>query len=208
MVLAMNSANFEILPGQNRSPPKTISFHHFSVVVVPCKNHLVLSSMPRKTQLVDDSGQGEQHRDRLLRYMASNAIADTIKAAILEQGYIVLPKVFTADEADAEYSRMWNFVTRIAPQIKRNNQSSWTATAGCRDPWPCAQRDMFQLHQAGWLFHELREKMAERVFGQLYGTEQLHTSKDGFTLQRPAQAPLDRTPNDHFDQGCRCRLLL
>ena len=61
---------------------------------------------------------------------------------------------------------------------------------------------MFQLHQAGWLFNSLRERMAERVYEPLYGTKQLHCSKDGFTCQRPVpDAPLNRTPNDHFDQG-------
>jgi len=43
--------------------------------------------------------------------------------------------------------------------------------------------------------------MAERVFEQLYGTHELHSSKDGFTLQRPTQRELGRSPNDHFDQG-------
>jgi hypothetical protein len=64
---------------------------------------------------------------------------------------------------------------------------------------------MMQLHQAGWVFSELREKMAERVFEPLYGTQALHSSKDGFTLQRPTEHQLNRTPNDHFDQGFALR---
>ena len=51
--------------------------------------------------------------------------------------------------------------------------------SGDIDNWPSAQRDMFQLHQAGWVFHELREKIASRVFEPLYGTRELHCSKDG-----------------------------
>jgi hypothetical protein len=42
---------------------------------------------------------------------------------------------------------------------------------------------MFQLHQAGWVFNDLRQKIAERVYEPLYGTQRLHVSKDGFTLQ-------------------------
>merc|ERR1712217_920904 len=60
-----------------------------------------------------------------------------------------------------------------------------------------------QLHQAGWLFSDLREKFAERVFEPLYGSRELHVSKDGFTFQRPTDRELGRTPNDHFDQGTR-----
>lgn len=58
-----------------------------------------------------------------------------------------------------------------------------------------------QLHQAGWVFTDLKETFAERVFEQLYGTRELHCSKDGFTFHRPTQGDLDRSPNDHFDQG-------
>lgn len=60
---------------------------------------------------------------------------------------------------------------------------------------------MMQLHQAGWVFNDLREMFTERVFERLYGTRELHCSKDGFTLQRPTRTVLRRTPNDHFDQG-------
>jgi hypothetical protein len=60
---------------------------------------------------------------------------------------------------------------------------------------------MMQQHQAGWVFNDLREMVAERVFEKLYGTQELHCSKDGFTLQRPTQEELGLTPNDHFDQG-------
>ena len=56
---------------------------------------------------------------------------------------------------------------------------------------------MMQLHQVGWLFPDLKERFAERVFEPLYGTRELHTSKDGFTLQRPTSGDLGRTPNDH-----------
>jgi len=59
---------------------------------------------------------------------------------------------------------------------------------------------MMQLYQAGWVFSDLRVSMAERVFEKLYGTQELHCSKDGFTLQRPTNQELGASPNDHFDQ--------
>lgn len=58
-----------------------------------------------------------------------------------------------------------------------------------------------QLNQAGWLFTDMKEQFATRVFEPLYGTRELHCSKDGFTFQRPTRADLRRTENDHFDQG-------
>lgn len=51
----------------------------------------------------------------------------------------------------------------------------------------------------------MREAMAERVFEKIYGTPNLHCSKDGFTLQRPSKEELARTPNDHYDQGFASR---
>jgi hypothetical protein len=44
---------------------------------------------------------------------------------------------------------------------------------------------MCQSFQAGWLFGSLRELLAERVFAQIYGTSELHSSKEGFTFHRP-----------------------
>jgi len=97
--------------------------------------------------------------------------------------------------------RAWDWIQRVSPSIKRDDWNTWWAPQGCPDPWPHAQRDMMQLHQAGWLFSELRELMATRVFEPIYGTRELHVSKDGFTFQRPTYGELGRTPNDHFDQG-------
>jgi hypothetical protein len=88
------------------------------------------------------------------------------------------------------------------------------------DPWPHSGfdplPDMCQSFQAGWLFSDLREKLADRVFAPLYGTRELHSSKEGFTFHRPtadveAERRVDRrkpfvcgirstTQGEHFDQ--------
>eukprot|EP00656_Telonema_subtile_P031406 TRINITY_DN34377_c0_g1_i2.p1 TRINITY_DN34377_c0_g1~~TRINITY_DN34377_c0_g1_i2.p1 ORF type:complete len:269 (+),score=71.57 TRINITY_DN34377_c0_g1_i2:100-906(+) len=161
------------------------------------------AAMGRIDQAVNEEGEGEEHRDRLCALFGDNELSAAVQQHIHEQGYIVLPSVFGAEEMDAELDRMWGFITTINPSIRRYNPSSWHAREGGKDPWPCAQRDMFQLHQAGWVFNDLREQVAARVFEPLYGTEALHCSKDGFTMQRPARQPLHRSPNDHYDQGCR-----
>ena len=58
-----------------------------------------------------------------------------------------------------------------------------------------------QQHGAGWVFTNLREMLADRVFEKLYGTKRLHTSKDGFAFVRPNAATNAQTPGGHFDQG-------
>lgn len=147
---------------------------------------------------------GEASRDILRQYISNGLLASQIMKAIDEDGYIVLPGILSPDEADTELARAWNFIETVSPGVNRKDRSTWWPTGQEPDVWPCAQRDMFQLHQAGWLFGELREKFASRIFEPLYGTRALHVSKDGFTFQRPIDSkPLKQTPNDHFDQGTR-----
>mmetsp|Transcript_33489 Transcript_33489/g.59036 ORF Transcript_33489/g.59036 Transcript_33489/m.59036 type:complete len:522 (-) Transcript_33489:245-1810(-) len=132
--------------------------------------------------------------DRLLPFIGKSEFAQDILASIESDGYVVLPGILTESEVEVEYSRMWQWVETVSPGVRRRSPKSWKM-------WPCSQRDMMQLHQAGWVFNELRELLAERVFEKLYGTRELHCSKDGFTLQRPTSQELNRSPNDHFDQG-------
>ena len=56
----------------------------------------------------------------------------------------------------------------------------------------------------GWLFSDLREILAKRVFEPLYGTRELHSSKEGFTFHRPtapvAPAGLSQALKPHCTQ--------
>lgn len=142
----------------------------------------------------------QMQADRLLPFIGKSDFAQGVLAHIERDGYAVLPGVFSHEEVAVEYDRMWAWVESVSHGVRRRDPRSWQRQRGY-DPWPCSQRDMMQLHQAGWVFNDLRELMAERVFEQLYGTHELHSSKDGFTLQRPTQRELGRSPNDHFDQG-------
>jgi len=137
---------------------------------------------------------------QLKEYTGNSQFAQDLLSKISSEGFAVLPGVLTPGEVDVEYSRMWSWVEKVSPGVSRHRPQSWQRRQGF-DPWPCSQRDMMQLHQAGWVFNDLREVMAERVFEKLYGTRELHCSKDGFTLQRPTQWELELSPNDHFDQG-------
>lgn len=119
----------------------------------------------------------------------SSEWACTVRRAILKDGYVVLPAVFSRAEAEAELERMWDFVETISPGVCRDLPDTWYPEPGSTDPWPhtgwASFRDMFQLHQAGWLFTDLRSKLKQRVFDALYSTQELHSSKEGFTFHRP-----------------------
>lgn len=146
--------------------------------------------------------EGFENRDRLLRFIGNSEFAQDLLARIEEDGYAVLPDVFSQEEADREYDRMWSWMETVCPGIKRRSPASWRRQGGF-DPWPSKQRDMMQLHQAGWVFSDLRQIFGERVFEKLYDTQELHCSKDGFTLQRPTDRELNKSPNDHFDQSSK-----
>jgi hypothetical protein len=132
--------------------------------------------------------------------MESCSLPEDVLTRIDNDGFVILRDVLAHQEANTFLALMWDFVETVNPAVQRDNSASWYSD-GKVDPWPHAQRDMFQLHQAGWLFGTLRELLAKRVFEPLYGTNELHSSKDGFTFQRPTRTAMKRRANDHFDQS-------
>lgn len=143
--------------------------------------------------------------DALLQYISdATPLGRHVKQQIQEEGYVVIPNVLTREECSVELSRLWDFVEATSPDISRNDPNSWypepkkevseddsnvAAAPEERDPWPHSGwgflPDMCQSFQSGWLFSSLRETLADRVFKPLYGTSQLHSSKEGFTFHRP-----------------------
>ena len=115
-------------------------------------------------------------------------------------GYVVVRNVLTADECTVELNRLWDFVEATSPGISRDDAKTWYPPTSSSangdvtvDPWPHSGwiwlSDMCQSYQGGWLFSELREKLATRVFEKIYGTHELHSSKEGFTFHRPTCTP-------------------
>lgn len=160
--------------------------------------------------------------DRLLGLLSTTSeLGRRVLDALQTDGYVVLPDVLSPSECDAELERLWSFVTTVAPSVRRDEPRSWyPSEPGDADPWPHSGwrsfSDMFQTHHAGWLFSELREKLAERVFEPVFGTHELHTSKEGFTFHRPTEGgrhpgvskthfvcgrPQRAAVGEHFDQG-------
>ena len=163
--------------------------------------------------------------DQLVEWISkTDTLAIRILAALQDDGYIVLPQVLSASECAFELDRLWGYVERVSPGVHRDAPSTWypssDESSAPSDPWPHSGwksfADMFQTHQAGWLFSELRVMLAERVFERLYGMRQLHSSKEGFTFYRPHASdgthPIGGKPRyvcgevshnagEHYDQG-------
>lgn len=140
--------------------------------------------------------------DALLPYLSEDTeLGRRIKHHIEEEGYIVIPTVLTKEECAVELSRLWDFVEATSPGLSRDDPNSWypdptsdhtdapSAHTPNKDPWPHSGwgflPDMCQSFQAGWLFSSLRCMLADRIFEPMYGTSQLHSSKEGFTFHRP-----------------------
>ena len=146
--------------------------------------------------------------DALLPYLNTTTTTGAhIARQIQEQGYCVLPHILTPSECTAQLSLLWEFVQATAPGVRRDDPNTWyppphtdPADVEHADPWPHSGwkflPDMCQSFQAGWLFSGLRELLAERVFGPLYNTTQLHSSKEGFTFHRPT-APVAPNGSTH-----------
>ena len=109
------------------------------------------------------------------------ALGCLVLERIKEDGYCVLPAVFSPEECAAEYERLWAFAEATAPGVKRSEPDSWYPdkqapqptsgrdAAAPIDPWPHSGwgnlPDMCQSYQGGWLFSDLREKLARRARG-------------------------------------------
>jgi len=156
--------------------------------------------VPRNPKELAPAVRGE---GPLFAHFSQTEFAQDIVRKLDHDGFAVLRGVLRHDEADAALSRMWDFVETVSPTVRRTDSSSWYPHEGdpSSEPWPHTAREMFQEHQAGWVFGHLRELLAVRVFEPLYGTKALHCSKDGFCFQRPTRRPMNRRSIDHFDQS-------
>lgn len=164
-----------------------------------------------------DSGKAKHTRAKrhnlLLPYLANTPLGNKVRERIEDEGYVVLRGILTPEECRVELDRLWDFVEATAPGVLRDVPDSWYPNSGSGDnvsgrggggddnsddPWPHSGwkflPDMCQSFQAGWLFNSLRETLADRVFTPLYGTNELHSSKEGFTYHRPT-APPDASPH-------------
>jgi hypothetical protein len=138
--------------------------------------------------------KSDQHNLLLPHLSRETPLGRHVLDHIEQDGYVVLPAIFTASECATELDRLWDFIEATSPSLSRDRPETWyPRSSSDPDPWPHSGwkflPDMCQSYQSGWLFSGLREKLADRVFEPLYGTRELHSSKEGFTFHRPGAPP-------------------
>ena len=135
-----------------------------------------------------------------------------IPEEIITKGYAVVPGVLTAEECEDALQIMWDFVKDVSGNmVKSDDPRSWypkhqlkpsqdenfneSISTEEEDPWPhtgySSFPDMFQSLGAGYLLGPVRQLLAERIFEPLFGTKEIHSSKEGFTFARPTLVDID-----------------
>lgn len=144
--------------------------------------------------------EGGRMRKDMNNKLGGNNVVNDLKS----KGYAVIPSVVTCEECKVYgLDLIWDFVEDVSGNVvDRSNPHSWYNKCSEKivddddddevglDPWPhtgyASFPDMFQSLGAGFLLGHLRELMAERVYEPLFGTDELHCSKEGFTFHRPS----------------------
>lgn len=153
------------------------------------------------THSINDMTEQPSH-DLLKPFLSQDTeLGRLVSERIETDGYVVIRNILSAEECEEELNRLWDFVEATSPGISRKDTETWYPRTSSSsevasesvDPWPHSGwvwlSDMCQSYQAGWLFSELRETLATRVFEKVYGTRELHSSKEGFTFHRPTLTP-------------------
>ena len=114
--------------------------------------------------------------------MCGETAADNTMVAVLKtlhaKGYVVLHSILSAKECDKAVQIVDDFVLD-------------TTSSTLVEPMADLAEDERQLKHclenngAGWILGFVRELLADRVFSKMYGTEELHTSKEGILLVYP-----------------------
>ena len=100
-------------------------------------------------------------------------LAKDMHQALEADGYCLVPSVLNESERESALDLVWHFLEDTSQgHIQREDPQTTTTTA--------ASGGFVQSHGAGFLLGNVREILAERVYEPLWGTKQLHSSKEGF----------------------------
>ena len=141
----------------------------------------------------EDTSEGGGEKDPLLQYFDEqnhhNDDENPVKKALLTgAGHCRIQSVLTKTECGQAMDLIWDFLHDTSyGRIVRDDPASTTFDDFLSSP----SSGMFQNNGAGWLLGDVRELLAERVFGKLYGTRELHCSKEGFLFRK---RPTTSTP--------------
>jgi hypothetical protein len=133
---------------------------------------------------------------------------ETIRSALIRDGYVVLPHVLSSEECNDMLDVLWDYVETITAGRKqpvcRKVSSTWYPPphTSDEDPWPytknSSQPDLFQSSDSGYVLGRLREILAQRVYEPLvFQTRELHSSKEGFTFHRPRKVCSEKSTIVH-----------
>eukprot|EP01025_Chloroclados_australasicus_P008501 TRINITY_DN1302_c1_g1_i2.p1 TRINITY_DN1302_c1_g1~~TRINITY_DN1302_c1_g1_i2.p1 ORF type:complete len:374 (-),score=20.48 TRINITY_DN1302_c1_g1_i2:1507-2499(-) len=144
----------------------------------------------------------QNNRDSLLPY-----IKDEYALQILqEEGYFVQKGVLSREDCIKYVDGLWDFVESVSPVVKRTDpETQYKKEGDVYDPWPQTAVGLFHTNGVGWCqaVCDIREQVSP-VFEKLYGTQQLHCSRDGINFSRPPRN-IDECqscePRLHVDQG-------
>ena len=147
------------------------------------------------------TADGNNDTDRLVPFLSTTELARDVLPSLQTDGYYIIRSVLAPDECASAVDKIWDFVEDTSGGVvSRSDPASWYPQPKddddddddeqeMDDPFPHTGyksfSDMFQTNGAGWVHGTLREILAERVFEPLYGTRELHCSKEGFTFHRP-----------------------
>eukprot|EP01023_Acetabularia_acetabulum_P009661 TRINITY_DN14368_c0_g1_i1.p1 TRINITY_DN14368_c0_g1~~TRINITY_DN14368_c0_g1_i1.p1 ORF type:complete len:332 (-),score=42.62 TRINITY_DN14368_c0_g1_i1:256-1251(-) len=149
----------------------------------------------------------QQHvKNPLLSYIQNEEALKALK----EDGYYVLKGVLSKNQCQNYVQGLWDYVENANPKIQRNEQNTWYKVEGEKyDPWPASWGGaLFHNNGVGWcqVSCDVREQVAP-VFEDIFGTQKLHCSRDGFNFSRPPRNTNEISGKDlyqidvHFDQG-------
>jgi hypothetical protein len=123
-------------------------------------------------------------------------------------GFCVVPAVLTIKECSDAVDRIWEFVYDTTyGKVRHDDPASWCTL------WPNSTSDssictsakfhhegndcLFQSNGAGYLLSNIHEILADRVFSLLFGTRELHCSKEGFQF-RPLKLNHSKTNGEQL----------
>ncbi len=125
---------------------------------------------------------------------------------LVEQGWAVVPNVLNQTECEQGIDGIWQWLSTVNPNIKRDEPSSWN-----NRNWPITMHQIIQHYGVGqqeFVWNIRTNPRVQQVFSYLWDTQNLITSFDGINVTRPPETGHIQYHNDqrswlHLDQGPR-----
>ena len=135
--------------------------------------------------------------------------------------YTVISSVLTESECEDSIDSIWLFLNYTTfGRIQRDDASTWSAlrryhSNGCDcsnsrifttkhdndndvdDITKNEEEYFFGTNGAGYIFPNLQERLADRIYSKLFGTKELHTSKEGFYFHPLRPSNIDTVNHHH-----------